>query len=221
VNDIIYLGIRSCGDMSITAKNLESYLQHLCQEAKDLGASEAVAIPVADIVLDERTLLKCLVPLCSHYDVDLMCPPNVLPVSKFRDILKCYQSAILIKVDIPVSDLPGSGGKKEKQTGAPKAEYMDTTRDAREKLHKIVCQIESLCLEGGYHFAAGLIGGSCPLCEECVGVKSGLPCRYPFKARPAMEALGIDVMATAEKTGFHLSFGQDDSRSWVGLVLVA
>ena len=207
--------------MSRAAKNLESYLHHLCQKAKDLGASEAVAIPVADIVLDERTLLKCLVPLCSHYGVDLMCPPNVLTVSKFRDILRCYQSALLIKVDIPASNLPGGGGKKRKQSGAPEAEYMDTTRGTRKKLHEVVCQIESLCLEGGYHFAAGLIGGSCPLCEECVGVKSELPCRHPFRARPAMEALGIDVMATVEKTGFHLSFGQSDSRSWIGLVLVA
>jgi len=207
--------------MSKKVKNLESYLLYLCQKATDLGASQAVAIPVAGVVVDERTLLKCLVPLCSHYGVDLMCPPNVLPVSKFKEILGYYHHAVLIKVDIPLSAPLEGGGEKEGQPEAPKEEYMNAAKDAKKKLHEVVCRIESICIEGGHHFAAGFIGGSCPLCEECVGVKSGLPCRYPFKARPAMEAMGIDVMATTEKVGFHLGFGQNEGRSWVGLVLVA
>jgi len=190
-------------------ENLKSYLVRLCQKAKELGASQAVAISAADVVLDERALLKCLVPVCSHYGVDLMCPPNVLPVSKFREVIGRYHHAILIKLDTPLSDL--SAGKED---------YMKAVKDAQKKLHDIVCRIESLCIEEGYHFAAGLTGGPCPLCEECVSVKSGLPCRHPFKARPAMEAMGIDVMATAKKMGLPLSFGQNESRSWVGLVLV-
>jgi len=207
--------------MSKIAESLESFLLHLPQKAKDIGASQAVVIPAANVVLDERTLLKCLVPLCSHYGVDLTCPPNVLPVSKFKDILKCYHSAILIKADIPPSDPPGRSEKEAGHPGAPAAEYMNAVRDTQKKLHEIVCQIESFCIEEGYHFAAGLIGGSCPLCEECVGIKSALPCRYPFKARPAMEAMGIDVIATTSKAGLDLSFSQNESRSWVGLVLVA
>ncbi len=176
-----------------------------------MGASQAVAIPVADIVVDERTLLKCLVPLCPHYGLDLMCPPNVLSVSKFKEILNCYHRTILIKVDVPLNDPPGGGGK---------AEYMHAVRDTQKRLHSIVSRIEYLCIEQGYHFAAGLVGGSCPLCEECVGIKSGLPCRHPLQARPAMEAMGVDVMATTKRVGLRLSFGQNETRSWVGLVLI-
>lgn len=208
--------------MGGTTKNLESFIASLCQKAEDLGAAQAMAIPATDIVVDERTLLKCMVPLCSHYGVELMCPPNVLPMSKFKEILKCYHRAILIKVDIPLSDLPGSSGKGEGQPGASVAEdYMNAARDIQKRLHEIVSRVESLCLEEGYHFATGLVGGSCPLCEECVGTKYGLPCRHPYRARPAMEAMGIDVMATAEKAGLHLNFAQSGSWSWVGVVLVA
>lgn len=182
----------------------------LCQKARELGASQAAPIPVADIVLDERAALKCLVPVCLHYGIDLMCPPNVMPVAQFREALQRYQDAMLIKVDIPLSNLK-----------APGADPLEVAQVFRKKLHDIVCRIESLCIERGYYFAAGLIGGSCPLCEKCVGVRSGLPCRHPFKARPAMEAMGIDVMATARKAGLNLSFGQDEGRSWVGMVLIA
>ena len=207
--------------MSGTTKNLESSIASLCQKAEDLGAAQAIAIPVTDIVVDERTLLKCMVPLCSHYG-ELMCPPNVLPISKFKEILNYYHRAILIKVDIPVSDLPGSSGKREKQPAAPPAEdHLNNARDSLKRLHEIVSQIESASIEAGYPFAAGLIGGPCPLCEKCVGIRSGLPCRHPFQARPAMDAMGIGVIATAAKAGIHLNFARGGSRSWVGIVLVA
>ena len=206
--------------MSENSKALESCMSHLCQEAKDLGAAQAVPIQAAEIVIDERTLLKCMVPVCSHYGTDLMCPPNVLSVSQFREILGRYQAASLIKVDIPPDEMPVPGTGKNEKPDEPKPEYVNAARDSQKKLHEIICRLESLCMAEGYPFAAGLIGGSCPLCDECVGVKSGLPCRYPFKARPAMEAMGIDVIATAKKVGLHVGFGQNEGRGWVGLVLV-
>lgn len=201
--------------MSGTTRNLEYYITSLCQRARDLGASQAKAVPIADIVVDERALLKCLVPICSHYGVDLVCPPNVLPVSQFREILKRYHSAILIKVAIPLSNPSGEQGAKR-----PVTDYMPTLRATQKKLLEIIGRIESLCIAEGYPFAAGFIGGSCPLCEECIGIKSGLPCRYPFQARPAMEAMGIDVLSTAKKVGLDLDFSQGGGRSWVGLILV-
>ena len=197
--------------MSKIAGNLENYLSSLCRQAKDMGASQAEVIPASGIVMDKRILLKCQVPLCPHYGRDLTCPPNTLSGSEFKGILGSYQHAILVKVDIPSSTAAGRAS----------ADYQHRLDDTRKKLHEIVSQLESLCLAGGHHLAAGLIGGSCPLCEECVGVQSGQPCRHPLRARPSMEAMGIDVVKTAGKVGLNIGFGQDESRSWVGLVLVA
>lgn len=197
---------------------MSKIVKSLCEEAKKLGASEALSISAAEVIVDDRTFLKCQVPLCAHYGIDLTCPPNTVPVSQFRHIIESYHDAILIKVDIPMNELPDS---KMAESSPMKLEYIDSAKKARLKLHEIVCRLESQCLEKGAFFAAGFIGGACPLCEQCVGVKSGLPCRHPFKARPAMEAMGIDVMGTVEKAGLRLSFGKDAGRSWVGLLLVS
>jgi predicted metal-binding protein len=188
---------------------IEADIDELCQQAREWGASQAAAIRVTDIEVDGRTSLKCLVPLCSHYNRDLLCPPNVIPVAQFREVLSCYHYAILIMLEIPSDDLI-----------TPRTDYLNVARNSQKKLHEVISRVESLCLEKGHYFAAGLIGGSCPLCDECVGVKSGLPCRHPFKARAAMEAMGIDVISTARNAGLDLDFSRDGSRSWVGLVLV-
>jgi len=217
-------------------QRLESYLKFLCQKALELGASEAVAIAVSDIVVDERTRLKCLVPLCSFYGTNLMCPPNVMPASEFKEILKKYHGAILVKLDNAPPGLPEgltnpvepeevweiikSVRNKVNEPQTVVTEYARALRGNQERLCKISGQIESLCIREGYHFAAGLSAGGCFLCDECVGVKPGLPCRHPFKARPSMEALGIDVVATAKKAGMQLNFAQNEARGWVGLILV-
>jgi predicted metal-binding protein len=215
-------------------ESLESYLKFLCQRAKELGASEAVAIPATDIVVDERVVLKCLVPRCPFYGANLMCPPNVMPVSQFKNVLKCYHGAILLKTDSvtsgPPEELAGqveitdtwetfkAAGGEEKQSSTPTTDYLCTLRDNLGRIYKITSQIESLCIKEGYHFAAGLSATGCLLCDQCVG--PGEPCRHPLKARPAMDALGIDVVATAEKAGMQLSFAQNEARSWVWLILI-
>ena len=108
--------MESWGDSRMSQRNLGCFIESLCQKAEALGASQAVVLSVNDIVLDERTGLKCLVPICSDYGVKLMCPPNLPLMSKFKEILSCYHSAILIKVAIPLSDLPGDSGEaKEDQ----------------------------------------------------------------------------------------------------------
>jgi len=211
-------------------------LKFLCQKALELGASEAVAMPVSDIVVDERTRLKCLVPLCSFYDINLMCPPNVMPISEFKEILKRYHGAILIRTDYassgPPEELRDPVGLaeaweivksvrkniNERQTAV--TEYARALRDNQQRLYKIIEQIESLCIRERYHFAAGLSAGACLLCDECVGAKSGLPCRYPYKARTSMGALGIDVVATAKRAGMEVNFAQNEARSCVGMILV-
>ena len=222
--------------MSTIQKNIDSSLETLCHAAEEMGATEAVVLSANDIVIDERVRLKCLVPVCSFYGRNLMCPPNVMPVSEFKSVLAGYHHAILIRIDAASSKLPDNfeslnslsevwkmaepivnGDKKQAMTTT---EYFHTLRQEWERLGGIIHYIESLCIAEGYPFVAGLSGGGCLLCDECVGYQSGLPCRHPFKARPSMEAMGIDVGATAKKAGLHVTFAPNGTRSWVGLILI-
>jgi len=57
-------------------------------------------------------------------------------------------------------------------------------------------QIETQAFFDGYHFAFS--ASNCVLCETCC---FPAPCKFPLKARPPMEALSIDVFATAKKLG--------------------
>jgi len=206
-------------------KKFDSLLKNLCNCAHDLGASETVVISARDIVLDERVILKCMVPMCANYGVNLTCPPNSISFDDFKRILGKYRSAILLKIsDVSNSkpeEMKGQNILSEiwKSNTIDGMDYLQALRRGQEKLYSIIERIESLCLQKGYNFAAGLSAGGCSLCDECVGKSSGLPCRHPFKARPSMEGLGIDVMATASKAGIQLEFNQGTS-SWVGLVLI-
>jgi len=193
----------------------------LCQRARDLGATEVRAFSAEEVVLDERTALKCRVPICNNYGLNLMCPPHVMSLREFAGALSRYHHAMLVRVEIPSAELGTGHDSGQDASPTPlRPGQTDVFRVAKQKLYDILYQIEALCLERGYHFAAGLGAGSCTLCDECVGPRSGLPCRHPFRARPSMEAVGIDVIATAQKAGLALSFEGKGGRSWVGLVLI-
>ena len=174
---------------------------------KERGASAVVLTNVADIVVDERVRLKCRVPVCDTYNKNLMCPPYVPSVAEFREALTNYTQAILIQV---------SALLHETHAHAPREEVFIPARE----LHELVNLGEREAFEAGFRFAAGFIGGCCRLCDECVAAQGGTSCRFPFKARPSMEAMGIDVIATAEKAGLPVTFPVKNRVTWTGLILL-
>ena len=84
--------------------------------------------------------------------------------------------------------------------------------------------LEREALSLGYVFAAAFGGGECRLCEACVAADTGTsttaPCRRPFQARPSMEAVGIDVLATAAAAGLPIRLPATDDPVWTGLLLL-
>ncbi|MBC7106288.1 MAG: DUF2284 domain-containing protein [Firmicutes bacterium] len=174
-------------------------MERLIRRAEALGAAEARPISTGEIVVDERVRLKCRVPLCPHYGRALLCPPHLPPVGWFRRVLRRYRRALILQVRCP-ADGPA-------------------VHEGALRLHQIVNEVEGAAYGMGFRFAAGFIGGACRLCPECVGVHSREPCRHPYKARPSMEGMGIDVAATLANVGLTIRFPPGEEVRWTGLVL--
>ncbi|MFV0436290.1 MAG: DUF2284 domain-containing protein [Desulfopila sp.] len=87
------------------------------------------------------------------------------------------------------------------------------------EFHRQLLELERRTFLRGYHKALVYGAGSCTLCDRCPvdGV-----CRRPDQARPAMEASGIDVYATARSVGWNLDVVRDRDGfvKYIGLLLV-
>ena len=99
-------------------------------------------------------------------------------------------------------------------------ENSDIHRPYKLKLLEVVETVEAAAFKKGMRFATGFVGGSCPLCERCVEDKISDACRYPFRARPAMEAVGIDVFKTTENAALPIQLSSSSNVVWTGLVLL-
>jgi predicted metal-binding protein len=204
----------------------ENDLEVLCTLAKELGATNAVSFDAKGVVVDERVRLKCLVPLCDDYGLNLMCPPYVMSVREFREVLAKYTWAILIQIEVPIKAEMKTEIRKASDVAAlyKSAQFMDSYKTSFDpiklKLHHIINKVEAKASMLGYRFATGFKAGSCKLCPECVTKNSQESCRHPFKSRPAMEAVGIDVFKTAENAGLPFDIPVKNKTVWNGLILV-
>lgn len=206
---------------------MEKNLEELCKRARELGATHVASFNAAEVVVDERVRLKCQVPVCDDYGLNLMCPPNMMGIQEFREMLAKYKWAILIQIQARIPDSMVKEIRRAEDVAAlyKNAKFMDCYRKsfdpAKLQLHRIVHKVEALAFSLGYRFATGFIGGSCKLCTECVrSINSQESCRHPFRARPPMEAVGIDVFKTAENAGLPFDVPPKSKTVWNGLVLI-
>jgi len=199
-------------------------MEDLCQKAVDAGATRAAPISPEDVVVDLRVRLKCQVPRCRSYGENLTCPPNCLSVEEFKEFLDCYEQGVFIQLDYQIPDdikskITDAGSlSKLHHDGDYLKEQKKDIQQKKWSLNEIITKVESEAFSRGYYLATGFVGGGCTKCATCVG--PGNPCRFPFYARPPLEAVGIDVFKTAEKVGFKLEFPVRDRIVWSGMVLV-
>jgi predicted metal-binding protein len=81
-----------------------------------------------------------------------------------------------------------------------------------------IIELEREIFLRGFYKALGFGAGRCKLCETCHPEK----CAQPTKARPSMEACGIDVYATAHANGYPIEvlLDRDAEGDYYGLVLI-
>ena len=83
---------------------------------------------------------------------------------------------------------------------------------------RIAYELEREIFLSGFYKAIGLGSGPCRICRKC----SPKGCTHPDRARPSMEACGIDVYTTVRANGFPIEVLKDEScqGNYYGLVLI-
>jgi predicted metal-binding protein len=185
---------------------LKANLERYRELALDSGASDAAIIPADEVAVDERVRLKCLVPRCLRAGETPNCPPNAPDLDLSREALARFFWAVLFKCQVePMEDYAPRRG----QTAAEKRRVLSFHRQSSE----VIFALERQAYKDGYHLALGFGGGSCKdyLCQGrlCQFLDSGR-CRFPHRARPAMEAMGIDVISLINKVGWQAYALVDD-----------
>lgn len=190
---------------AIKDEEIRQDLERFKEKALELGASAAEVIPASYVLVEERVRMKCLIPRCGALrdGGTPYCPPHTPEPDFMRKVFSQYRWAVLFKRNIMnVADYTAisDAQRRERQTQTgPRREGF------HEKTHDIVSQLESYVQGEGYDLALGLSGGSCKgnLCHgaPCAVFQDG-SCRFPLRARPSMEGVGIDVFDLATKVGW-------------------
>jgi len=184
--------VQRTADEGERARDLARYVEL----ALKLGAANATVVDVEQIPVEERVVLKCQVPRCISYGVCAHCPPHTLKPADLREALKAYKKALLFNTDLP-AEVMGING-----------ETFDELKSGYLKVNSIVNAVESRAFYDGHYLAVGFAAGSCrhTLCvnkETCTALQ-GEPCQHFFKARPSMEAVGIDVFRMVAEAGWEI-----------------
>lgn len=182
--------------LEIDETTLKKDLERYKEKAIEIGASKAKILKTEDILIDERVILKCQVPRCFGYGVGAHCPPNTLKPAELRMYLKKYKWAIFFVIDVPPEVIV-----RDKATIKERVAVY-------QKVYKIVSDIESAAFYDGYYLAFGFAAGSCRhtfcgLENNCLAME-GQRCRFSLRARPSMEAVGIDVYKMVAQSGWEI-----------------
>jgi predicted metal-binding protein len=166
------------------------------EKALELGASGAWVVSASDIPVDERVVLKCRVPRCFGYGVGANCPPHTLSPAALREILARCTTAVFFVKDVPAEVIVRDKATIKERVAA------------YQEMYEIVSQLESMAFYDGYYLAFGFAAGSCRhtfcgLEDDCRALQEK-KCRFSLRARPSMEAVGIDVYRMAADVGWDI-----------------
>ncbi len=161
--------------------------------ALERGIDRALVVETSHVVTAPWVRMKCQFG-CAGYAQSLCCPPRTPTPDEMRKILDLYTYGILLHRHIK------KGGK------------------AVERLSQTAVDLERSIFLDGYYKAWTLGSGPCGRCKTC----NMEACLHPDKARPSMEACGIDVFATARAYHLPIHVVRDvsDERDFYALVLV-
>lgn len=146
-------------------------------------------IEPTEIVVAQWVRMKCTFG-CSNYGRNASCPPNTPSVAECREFFDEYGAAAMFHF--------------EKTVDSPE----DRRRWSRG-VNTGLLNLERAVFLSGYRKAFLIFMDCCRLCAGCTDDRS--ECKNPLQARPAAEAMAVDVFSTARKYGYPIGVLTDYS----------
>lgn len=178
-------------------KELSEYWETVCRGRP----AEAKEIDPATVVTAPWVRLKCRYG-CAGYGREYCCPPDTPTPEQTKAILEHYRRAVLFHY---------AAAKREGES----------RRKTLSKFFDDLVELEGELFKDGFYKAFVMLSGPCSKCDPCAKRK-GEPCYFGTRARPSMEACGIDVYETARSNGFPIQplRHKDESQNIYCLMLV-
>jgi len=172
--------------------------------AVEKGANSAKLIAAGDVLVEDWVRQKCEYG-CSGYARHFTCPPYSPTPEETRKRLQGYKQALLVEFN--------RLSEKEDQS----------------EVHEVMYELEREAFLGGLYKAFSYAAGPCRICSTCRAEEVETPneysrreCRDKRRARPSMEACGIDVYQTARKAGYKIDVVKEEDELYktFGLLLL-
>lgn len=154
---------------------------------KKKGYTDYKWIDPKKIIVSQWVRMKCKFG-CGEYGRGGACPPNTHSVAECAQFFSEYSDTVIL--------------------------HFEGTMDKPEDRHAWSAKINAKLLKlerevflAGYERAFLLFMDSCCFCKECTGDRQ--TCKKPRMARPAPEAMAVDVYSTVRQFGFPINVRTD------------
>jgi len=144
-----------------------------------------------NIVVSQWVRMKCTFG-CVGYGKAACCPPNMPSVEECASFFKEYKEGVVFHF--------------EKKVQKPEDRH-EWTRGINARL----LRLEREVFLSGNQKTFLLFMDTCGLCKECAAER--INCRNKRYARPAPEAMAVDVFSTVKQIGYPIEVLQDYSRT--------
>lgn len=168
----------------------------LLEKARRLGASAAVILPAAAVVVRDELAGRCREPRCENYGLSRGCPPHTAGPEGFRQLVAGYDRALFFHIEVPSEVL-----------------YSSDNLELFQLLHEVAAGVEDEARKGGWDRAQAFAGDSCKrlFCaaeSECRALRPEGRCPFAHLARPSMSGFGIDVGQFMKQAGWERQMGR-------------
>lgn len=181
-------------EYEISEKDLEKMMLYCNDKGFEVHGK---IIDSSKLVFEERVKMNCF--YCGKYNLGWRCPPQI-PEIDFKKMIEEYNNAAFIFI---------------KKTLANK-DFNSVRNDSSIELHRALLECEKWLWENNNSTALSFIGGSCKLCKNgCAQDR----CVNPYQSRTPVEALGINIVKSAEIFGIKIEFPPRENIFRIGLLL--